>query len=425
MWAFQMLIRIFVTALALSLSMNAWATKEALFIGGGGEPAGKATIFDEMYQNFMSKTSSAGWNTQSVFDGGHSDSEILAKNLTKSSNTPMSTANVDAAFENIKRRLATGELKSGDSLMIAIGTHGRPRSGEDTHGIDTTDGSISLDKINQIKELAEAQGVKLAVMDMSCYSGNTQQIASDKTCVISASDGSTVGYNSTGSSLFGNLNKGQSLESAFLNMRNDPNSIVPATPIISTPAGKAASSTTSALSQEMIVRGQLQDNYCATLDQNQISKITQELREINKGAEDPLEKELSQAVQGYQDVRASALKKFDEAQTLNRVCVKNEGQNRCTNYQTAIANYNKLNAMVKTTKLPPNFQKLYEQYKTLWTSPEYLKYQQAETLYNRQAFDLTKEANQVAMVERKIYRKIYDQAAAKSKGPNACKDFVL
>ena len=425
MWAFQMLIRFSLLLTVLLFSLNSRAAKEALFIGGGGEPAGKNTIFDEMYKNFMTKTSSAGWKTQSVFNGGHSDSESLAQNLSKSSNTPMSTANVDAAFENIKRRLATGELKSGDSLMIAIGSHGRPRSGEDTHGIDTNDGSISLDKLNQIKELAEAQGVKLAVMDMSCYSGNTQQIASDKTCVISASDGATVGYNNTGSMMFGSLNKGQSLENSFLSMRGDPNALSPSTPIISTPAGKKASATTSVLSQEMIVRGQLQDNYCATFDQSQIDKVIQDLHEVSKGAQDPLEKELNTAVQNYQSTRQAALKKFDEMQTLNAVCIKSEGQNRCTNYQTAIKNYNQLNEMVKTTKLPAEFQSMYEQYKAMLKSPEYLKFQQAQTLYNRQAFDLTEQANNVAVVERKIYRKIYDQAAAKSKGPNPCKDFVL
>ncbi|MGZ3771045.1 MAG: hypothetical protein ACXVCP_01860 [Bdellovibrio sp.] len=86
--------------------------------------------------------------------------------------------------------------------------------------------------------MAEKKGVKLAIIDQSCYSGELIKLGSDKTCVISSTTENNFGYQNTPDFVALGLVSADSnsLEDIFLTTRNLAFS--PGQPMISTDPGK-------------------------------------------------------------------------------------------------------------------------------------------------------------------------------------------
>lgn len=227
--------------------------KYLVLLGGGGEPAGKTTIFDPSLQR-MGDFSRAHpeYKLDISFNGGHLETErIIRDNFQNSTNNSFTSRNFENTISKYEKMIESGKIKAGDNLLIAIDSHGSTQSG-DSHNISTTgetmtdfenlgSKTVSLDRLKKLTLLAEDKGVNLGIIDLSCYSGNTLALANSKTCVISGAGTEHVGLASPSSSYFSNrlpqfLSTASNLEEAFLKARKE--SIDISYPMISTLSGQ-------------------------------------------------------------------------------------------------------------------------------------------------------------------------------------------
>ena len=212
-----------------------------LVMGGGGEPTGANTIFDGSLKTISDRVKGSDWKYQMSFNGGHSGTEEILKSHFPAPESPPTKFTEDAfnnLIQNYKAKILMGQLKPGSQLMIIIDSHGAMKiKGEDTHKIALSGKSgtddllnltgaslVSLDNLQSLAKLASESGVKLAVVDLSCHSGNTQALKAiaPNACIITSTSGQHFGY--TGPQSFSEnflkgLKKGETLESIFLKAR--------------------------------------------------------------------------------------------------------------------------------------------------------------------------------------------------------------
>ncbi len=237
--------------------------KHFYVLGGGGEPTGETTIFDNNLSILSKFVKNSDWKTAVSFNGGHKNTEeILTIRFNKAKDYGSFTLqNYQGIVEEMMNKINSGELKAGDQLMVSIDTHGAETDYKElTHKIalafssatnlNTLAGAkvVNLDALKDLADLAAQKGVKLAVIDLSCFSGNTQKIANPKTCVITGTGPDQYGYAGAidyklfkypitfGSKFFSQMKKGKNLEQVFLDARMTGN--VPDYPMISTIEGK-------------------------------------------------------------------------------------------------------------------------------------------------------------------------------------------
>lgn len=239
-----------------SLSVSAQSRYMAI-LGGGGEPKTDTTIFDTDV-NAMTKfaTSNPQWNTTLSFNGGHSKTEkIISDNMGSYNEATQSFTgkSYEAIIKSYEDKINAGEIKSGDQLLLHINTHGATRNEvmEKTHVVSTAEGTltnydtlggdtVSLDRLDKLAKLAEQKGIKLAIIDQSCHSGNTLNLANKNTCVISGTGPNHYGYGGGGTTFNSTFNskfaKGKNLEEVFLEARSDFYDM--SFPMISSPQGQ-------------------------------------------------------------------------------------------------------------------------------------------------------------------------------------------
>ena len=265
---FILIFTYLITSIGYSADSIPNHNKEFYFMGAGGDPAGDTTIFDKVIQTlgrFSSETTN-DWKTTISLNGGHKSTEaLISKRFTKADNTGAFTEkNLNDMIADIESKLQDGRLKSGDQLMLLIDTHGAMKtSKEKTHSVALSEGAaselkglsgahiFSMDKLQKIIDLAAEKGVKLALMDFSCYSGNTLSLLGNnlnKACLISASGPNQYSYiegldpiRSFPSSSFSgkfveSLKAGKNLEELFLTARKGTSD--PDFPMISTVEGR-------------------------------------------------------------------------------------------------------------------------------------------------------------------------------------------
>ncbi len=235
---------------------SAHAEKNLILLGGGGEPKNmNTTIFDNTLTEMDKFLTNNKWKTVISFNGGHSQTDAM---LTMRFNdaavkTSFSQNNYNTIIKGYEQKIRNGEIKSGDQLMIMIDTHGAEKVSKDqsstheiavgqapaTTSLNSLEGTptVSLDTLRTLTELAKEKGIKLAIMDFSCHSGNTLSLANENTCVISSTGTKHFGYNTFSETFIQNMKAGKSLEDVFLNVRKETkdNSF----PMISSAEGKA------------------------------------------------------------------------------------------------------------------------------------------------------------------------------------------
>lgn len=240
---------------ALLISGNVFAQNKFMAImGGGAEPQDKeTTIFDADVTelgSFLNRTTT--WRPTITFNGGHTTTEgLIANGIGRRgvANTQFTKAEYERTIEDYKRKINSGEIKSGDQLLVWISTHGAiQRDGETSHSISTSgaaaanlttlDGAplVNMDQMQSLINLASSKGIKLGIMDFSCHSGASMALSNPNTCIISSSGPKHFGYSNWGGLFGGNLKAGKSLEDVFLETLNERSD--PAFPMISSPVGK-------------------------------------------------------------------------------------------------------------------------------------------------------------------------------------------
>lgn len=421
----------------------AWAKKEVVFFGGGGEPPGRSTIFDSAYKKFGLFSVESGWLSRSYFDGGHADSEALAQKKFKGQNNTMSTKNVTEEIERLKARIKNGDLKKGDQVMITIATHGFPwRPPEKSHGVATVDGEVNLDRIIELRNLAEKNGVSLAIADFSCHSGNTLRLGTDKTCVISAS-GDGVAYNRSGESIGSSFERGLNLEEAFLKGRNKP---APAAPQINTEAGLKAYELTKVLGESMQVKSLIRTDIgftdvCFGVKSSPYKKVLAQLAEIGKSTDvvqlikgefglgpnaGEAARKLHAAMRAYEAKRTRVQKAFEVMTAEDqRRCVPMAGATHlCGSVRTLEHSYKYLKKKESTSSLSEREKQELLALQRYAESEGFKRWQTASTTYKSQP-SLYSEAEEVARAERDVYQSLYEHFSKAATKPNPCRSFIL
>jgi len=237
-------------------SISILAGNHIAVIGGGAEDRSKpTTMFDTNLELLGQYYQSTTWQETAVsFNGGHSNTESILRSNFREQNKTFTNENFDRLIENYKTKIRSKSLKTGDQLLIYIDTHGAVKiDGELTHQIATSGASISdynnlsgsstvsMDKLKELTTLANQNGVKLAILDFSCHSGNSLPLANENTCVVTSTGpyhyayGGAPGTFSYNFAL--NMRKGRNLEDVFIESRKNTTDM--SFPMISTPQNKA------------------------------------------------------------------------------------------------------------------------------------------------------------------------------------------
>lgn len=236
------------------LCVNAQSSDQLYYMGGGGEGTKTSTIFDYNISNVQEITTAHKLDYQISFNGGHKNTEAeLKARFPANKVTNFTEKNFNDRLKEIERKIVKGQIKPTEKLLLIIDSHGAESNKELTHSISLANNkqvrdlnnlsgsdAVSLDRLKKIAELAELKGIKLGIIDFSCHSGSTLNLAkslSHNTCVISSTGPHHYGY--AGRGVFADLfmkeltKPHMNLETAFLKARK--NSIDAGYPMISTP----------------------------------------------------------------------------------------------------------------------------------------------------------------------------------------------
>lgn len=249
-------MKLFYSLIVTILSLSLQAGSNIAIIGGGGEDRSKSsTMFDQNLELLGQYYRSTNWQETTVsFNGGHSNTESILRSNFRISNQAFTNDNYDRLIESYKNKIKNKTLKSGDQLLIYIDTHGAVKiEGELTHQIATSGASVtdynnlsgtstvSMDKLKELTNLANQNGIKLAILDFSCHSGNSLPLANENTCVVTSTGPNHYAYGGapgTFSYNFAlNMKKGKNLEEVFIESRKTTTDM--SFPMISTPQNQA------------------------------------------------------------------------------------------------------------------------------------------------------------------------------------------
>lgn len=189
----------------LSSFPQAFAANYSYLIGGGGE-AGDSTIFDYEINSF-SYINKFTDNQKIYFDGGHALLEKnIASNFPNVKNNHFREADYLKFLADLKENLSSGKIKKGDQVLVSLFSHGAEKeAGVTSHkvavkkdqqgegiNLQNLQGAeiVSLDDLKDIVKLAEDKGVKLGIIDQSCYGGATTALAKNlkNVCILSGTN---------------------------------------------------------------------------------------------------------------------------------------------------------------------------------------------------------------------------------------------
>lgn len=192
----------------LVLSFNAhlaMAENFSYLIGGGGE-SGDKTLFDLEVDHF-SYINSFSSNQKIYFDGGHA---LLEKNLEKTFPNAEKNHFRENDYYNflkdLKEKIVSGKIKSGDQILVSLFSHGAQKeenvvshkvavkkdSQDQNINLQNLSGAeiVSLDDLKEVIKLSEDKGIKLGIIDQSCYGGATTALAKGlkNVCVLAGTN---------------------------------------------------------------------------------------------------------------------------------------------------------------------------------------------------------------------------------------------
>lgn len=221
------------------------------------EPGEGDNILDVGLKNAGAFYKQAGWQAEFFYTGS-----FPKPNLAEDSHLPKSMSFSQKNFRNklidLKKNILSGNVVTGDQILLVIDAHGRIRSGQ--YLISTVDGWMSIDKeLTDLVKASESRNVKLAIVNLSCYSGQIQKLGSEKTCVISTSRPDNVSFSNDGEKILGELKSHENLEEAYLTARAGESAL--SQPLISTSEGRRTSEALQPLKDYFQYKLMLDKNY--------------------------------------------------------------------------------------------------------------------------------------------------------------------
>lgn len=210
---------------AFVIQAKAEARTEMYYFSGGGEPLSKdSTQFDPELDLLSDVQKSRNIELDIYFNGGHKSSEANLKNLFPTKSQALTVSNFKNAINDLGTSVST--LSKDDQVVIYISSHGDARNydSQQSHSISCGPGEkaprCNLDDLSKTIDKLNAKGVKVAIIDMSCYSGSSiESLKRKNVCVISATKKDSVGYAQTSRDLLSEIKNGGSLEDIYLRAR--------------------------------------------------------------------------------------------------------------------------------------------------------------------------------------------------------------
>lgn len=449
-----------------------------LILGGSGELLGDQTIFDKSlthlgyYYRDKMKRGEIG-QTSIAFDGGHNDTDLIKNKFTKANSVQNFTKETyQQEIDHFKSMMSDNAvIKKGEQLLVYINSHGQEKSdGTKTHLIAIGEKDIiGLDRLAELQTVATKNGIKLAIIDLSCFSGNTQALADENTCIISGSGENHYSYAGDGFSgrFADKLMEAKNLESAFLKARNS-NSAADF-PIISTSEGKLIkdkiyhlmtpylrfNDRNDTLTKEVIHAASNAVYSCeknnsfeklnASLDEiEKMSTSTKKLFMFSKEKQKPVEfNELKKLLQEYKTIqdhltevlRTMHVEKLSQIEEIDTTYKYSWAALLATDWDKfTISIQNYLNTH---TPLSPEDRKKYEYNKSIYQKASLAKqkilkenpgldeYKNVVTKYDDGQKKTLILAEKIAILEKRLFDGLYKKYAKENNQTNPCREFKL
>jgi hypothetical protein len=441
-------------------SFQILAADHLMLIGAGGEPKKESTIFDATIQNLAKYTAhNPSVKVNVALNGGHQDTEKILKDSFSNAESKSNffASDYQRLIQSYKRKLENNEIVAGDQLLIYVESHGAAKQSRfKTHAIATAEGTatdlnnlsgsttVDLDQLEVIKNLAKRKGVKLAIVDTSCHSGNTLALADENTCVIASTGPNHYGYTQFSRNFSSAMAKGKNLEDIFLEARR--NDATAGLPMISTQTGQGI---TDLLYKKITpylyhfdsrhdkLTPYIEQNECIENYQSLIATFNQiEALTIKKLKLKKLKRLLSDYEKSFEYIQTE-MKKLGADRLKKQEHFKNDSHSISYTWKELLStDFPRMTADLRTRQnqeTSPQNQKLYQDLIAIYSSAETKKRDLLRT-----HSDLLMVADQekkikssiesnyfttaaIATEERKLYSALYQ----KDDKPNPCKDFKL
>jgi hypothetical protein len=473
----KVIYHIYMILLSVACSRDLLADDSLIFFGGGGEPLQKSTtIFDSTVIGLNNFLSQSNWKYDVSFNGGHAESESLRKNLLVNANIKenFTEKSFNKLIEKYKNQIKSGQIKSGEKLLVVIDTHGADKEANQSEishhvAINSRDlkqtETISLDELKVLTQLAKEKGIKLGIIDFSCHSGHTISLANDNTCIISATGPKHYGFSSFSDNFLSEMKNGGNLEEIFLRARSRENNA--SYPMISSAEAQAIykdfyptlipylyyyekSPELDKMTPYLVDAAN--DPHCPR--DNQMEELQKKINLLQKTAlknipEVEAIKSLFTKYKGQQDEYIKFLKIAGSKDLSKKERVWSIGRSGRSSYTTGAtltwreivesdfeSQIKNLEILVKQSdtqdeearyrsKLNFNKEALELQQKLLKKNPSLVKYKEDFKKYNHFLDESRKLATEIATNERKLFASIYNDLKKENAKANPCRDFNL
>ena len=189
-------------------------------MGGAAEPPSTMAVFDAAFEAMGKVLKNSGYHSQVVYGGEHAQSKKLVERYFPGLRKDLNASNLNDALNTLRADIRAGRIKEGDQLLVVNMNHGQPRApGVKSHEVNLNQGTFNMDDLIDLRNEAEKAGVKLAIIDQSCYSGSSIPLGTPKTCVTSITGADYVGHTSEIRDFWLASRRGKSIEETFLDAR--------------------------------------------------------------------------------------------------------------------------------------------------------------------------------------------------------------
>jgi hypothetical protein len=140
---------------------------------GGANDLKMFPVFEGTFRNSIQFGKSAGYGMRVYFGGADSPRKRIEKTLGQNVGD-FTEATFQAEVSQLREEILQGVIPPGAKILLIVDTHGSPQTPtEVSHSIFGREGSFSMDPLRELSELALAKGIRLGIIDHSCYSGAT------------------------------------------------------------------------------------------------------------------------------------------------------------------------------------------------------------------------------------------------------------
>ncbi len=207
------------------------AEDQLLVLGADPLQVGPFTPFDQQLELMVKKSKKTkNLHSSFLFTQGHKVTDDILKNAPTKN---LTKETLSEELSQLTKRMQ--QMKEGETVSVVILAHGQRASAsraklthdisahKDEQHLHEENGYISLDFLKDLAEVAAQKKLKMAIVDGSCYSGETLKIAQipglEKTCIISASSDHGTSNARVTLQLIKGLVQGPNLQSGYLQGR--------------------------------------------------------------------------------------------------------------------------------------------------------------------------------------------------------------